>query len=70
MANQPTSVIFDIGKVLIDWDPRALYEKLIDDAEELDWFLKEVVSFEWHHEHDRGLPFDISLSQKAMDYPA
>lgn len=70
MADQPTSVIFDIGKVLIQWDPRALYEKLIEDKEELDWFLKEVVSFEWHHEHDRGLPFDISLSQKAMDYPA
>ena len=31
MRRQPTSVIFDIGKVLIEWDPRALFEKLIDD---------------------------------------
>ncbi len=69
MKKQPTSVIFDIGKVLIHWDPRCLYEKLIADPEELDWFLEEVVSFEWHHEHDRGLPFSVSLSQKAMDYP-
>ncbi len=69
MAQQPTSVIFDFGKVLIHWDPRHLYEKLIEDPEELEWFLSEVVNFEWHHEHDRGLPFSVSLSQKAMDYP-
>lgn len=69
MAKQPTSVIFDIGKVLIHWDPRCLYEKLIEDPEELDWFLEEVVNFEWHHEHDRGLPYAVSLSQRAMDYP-
>lgn len=69
MANQPTSVIFDIGKVLIYWDPKGLYEKLIDDPEELEWFLSEVVGFEWHHEHDRGLSFAVSLSQKAMDFP-
>ncbi len=70
MSQQPTSVIFDIGRVLIHWDPRHLYEKLIDDPEELDWFLSEVVSLKWHHEHDRGLPFAASLAQKAMEYPA
>ena len=69
MSNQPTAVIFDIGKVLIHWDPRTLFEKLITDAKELDWFLEEVVSFEWHHEHDRGMPFAASLAAKAMEYP-
>lgn len=70
MTQQPTSVIFDIGKVLIHWDPRHLYRKLISDREELDWFLDEVVSFEWHHEHDRGVPFAASLAQRALKYPA
>ena len=69
MKRQPTSVIFDIGRVLIHWDPRNLYEKLIDDPEELDWFLSEVVSFEWHHEHDRGMPYAASLAQRVMQYP-
>jgi len=69
MTNQPTSVIFDIGRVLIHWDPRHLYEKLIDDREELDWFLAEVVSLEWHHEHDRGTPYAASLAGKAIEYP-
>ena len=66
---QPTSVIFDIGQVLIHWDPRCLFEKLIADKEELDWFLADVVSFDWHHEHDRGVPFAASLAQKAIEYP-
>ena len=70
MSQQPTSVIFDIGKVLIDWDPRHLYQKLISDQEELDWFLDQVVSFEWHHEHDRGVPFAASLAQRTLEYPA
>ena len=69
MSQQPTSVIFDIGRVLIHWDPRHLYEKLIDDPEELEWFLEEVISFEWHHEHDRGMPYAVSLAQKAMEFP-
>jgi len=69
MTKQPTSVIFDIGRVLIHWDPRHLYEKLIADREELDWFLKEVVSFAWHHEHDRGVPYSPSLAGKALEYP-
>lgn len=69
MTGNPTAVIFDIGRVLIGWDPRHLYEKLISDSEELNWFLSEVVNFEWHHEHDRGLPYAVSLAQRAMKFP-
>lgn len=65
----PKAVIFDIGRVLIHWDPRYLYEKLIADPEELEWFLENVVNFEWHHEHDRGLPFAASLPQRALEFP-
>ena len=69
MDRRPAAVIFDIGRVLIHWDPRHLYEKLITDKEELDWFLAEVITFDWHHEHDRGMPFAVSLAQKALEYP-
>ncbi|HXV73953.1 MAG TPA: HAD family phosphatase [Sphingomonadales bacterium] len=65
----PTAVIFDVGRVLIHWDPRFLYKKLITDPEELEWFLREVVNFEWHHEHDRGLPFAAGLAQRALAFP-
>ena len=38
-----TSVIFDVGHVLYDWDPRILYERLFDDEQALDAFLRDVV---------------------------
>ena len=48
------AVVFDVGRVLFEWQLAALFEKLIDDRDELDWFLAHVVTEEWHFEHDRG----------------
>ena len=52
-----TSVIFDVGHVLYDWDPRILYERLFDDEQALDAFLRDVATREWHFQHDAGRPF-------------
>jgi 2-haloacid dehalogenase len=49
-----TTVIFDLGNVLLDWSPRRLYRTLIDDAAELDDFLTNVCSMAWHNAQDRG----------------
>lgn len=46
--------VFDLGGVLIDWDPRYLYRKLFADEEEMDAFLSTVATPEWHAEQDRG----------------
>jgi 2-haloacid dehalogenase len=50
----PHAVVFDVGHVLVDWDIRYLYEKLIPDPTQLDWFLTHVVTKAWHFEHDAG----------------
>jgi 2-haloacid dehalogenase len=50
------AVVFDVGRVLFQWQLGALFEKLIADRDELDWFLANVVTEEWHFEHDRGFP--------------
>ena len=63
------AVIFDIGNVLIEWDPRFLYEKLITDPGELDFFLSEVVTLEWHTEHDRGRSFKDGIDILSAKYP-
>lgn len=47
-------VVFDMGGVLIDWNPRHLYVKLIDDAAERENFLATVTTREWHGDQDRG----------------
>ncbi len=63
------TVVFDIGNVLLRWDPRFLYEKLIDDPEELDRFLETVVPLSWHTEHDRGRPFAESIAERQARFP-
>lgn len=56
MSATVRAVVFDFGGVLVDWDPRHLYRKLFDDPVEMERFLAEVCTSEWHLEHDRGRP--------------
>jgi 2-haloacid dehalogenase len=56
MPETPSAVVFDIGRVLFDWNLRYLFEKLIDDPAELDWFLANVVTEQWHFQSDGGRP--------------
>ncbi len=52
----PDTVIFDLGGVLIDWNPRHLYRKLIPDEIEREHFLAEVCSPDWNLQQDYGRP--------------
>jgi 2-haloacid dehalogenase len=63
------TVIFDIGNVLYRWDLRCLFAKLIDDPEELDWFLAHVVTPEWHFQHDAGRPFADMVAERSREFP-
>ncbi|MCK5576017.1 MAG: HAD family phosphatase [Sphingomonadales bacterium] len=65
----PKAVVFDFGRVLIDWDPRYLYSKVISDPAELNWFLANVVTLEWHFEHDRGRTFADGIAQLTARFP-
>ena len=51
----PTVVIFDLGGVLIDWDPRYLYRRLFTDADAMESFLAEVTTPAWNAEQDADL---------------
>jgi 2-haloacid dehalogenase len=62
-------VVFDIGGVLLDWDPRYLYRKLFDDDEDMNRFLDEVCTLEWHDAHDRGKPVELSCAELAVVHP-
>ncbi|MFZ5726329.1 MAG: HAD family hydrolase [Pseudomonadota bacterium] len=63
------SVIFDVGRVLFDWDLRHLFAKLIDDEAELEWFLTNVVTPQWHYQHDAGRPLADMLPELKADFP-
>lgn len=64
-----TSVIFDVGHVLYDWNPRVLYERLFDDERALDTFLRDVATRDWHFQHDAGRPFAETSAELAALHP-
>ena len=63
------AVVFDIGGVLLDWDPRHLYRGLIDNEVEMKRFLEEICTSEWHAAHDRGVPVAESCAALAAAHP-
>ena len=68
MAN-PGVVIFDVGNVLVDWQPALLYEKLIPDASVRAGFLRDVATKEWHFQHDAGRPFAETSAELIATHP-
>lgn len=64
-----TTVIFDVGNVLYQWDIRNLYAKLIDDADQLDWFTQNVVTPEWHYQHDAGRELAPMVAELIAKWP-
>jgi 2-haloacid dehalogenase len=67
---RPKVVVFDVGHVLVDWDIRYLYEKLIADPVQLDWFLAHVVTPDWHFEHDAGRDAADTTAELVAKFPA
>lgn len=63
------AVVFDVGRVLFHWQLEALFEKLIDDPQERGWFLENVVTEEWHFEHDRGRALAEMVPERIALYP-
>ncbi len=64
-----TTVVFDVGKVLFKWDLRYLFAKLIDDQQELGWFLSHVVTPQWHFQHDAGRPVAEMTAERTAEFP-
>ena len=63
------AVVFDIGGVLLEWDPEHLYRRLIPDAATRRWFLSQVCTPEWNAELDAGRSFDEACDELAGEYP-
>jgi 2-haloacid dehalogenase len=63
------AVVFDLGGVLIDWNPRHLYRQLFSDPDEMEDFLARICTPEWHHEHDLGADVTASCQRLAASHP-
>lgn len=48
------TIIFDLGGVLIDWNPERLFKKIFDDEAEMKYFLREICTPDWNEQQDGG----------------
>ena len=63
------AVVFDLGGVLIDWDPRHLYRQMFADPEEMEVFLRDVVSPDWNAEQDSGRTWAEATALLLDEHP-
>ena len=63
------TIIFDIGGVLVDWNPRYLYRKIFKTEEEIDWFLQNICTSEWNEQQDAGRSFEEATDELLAKFP-
>ena len=67
--NSPDTIIFDLGGVLIDWNPRYLYKKIFKTEQEITWFLENICTPEWNEQQDAGRSFEDATSELLAKFP-
>src|SRR4029453_9887737 len=62
-------IVFDIGRVLIHYDPNIPFSRLIPDAEERKWFFDNVCTHDWNIEQDRGRTWEEAEALLIAEHP-
>jgi 2-haloacid dehalogenase len=63
------TVVFDLGGVLVHWNPRYLYRKLFDDEHAMERFLADICTAEWNEQQDAGRPFHEATALLRAKHP-
>jgi 2-haloacid dehalogenase len=63
------TIVFDLGGVLIDWNPRYLYRKIFKTEEEITWFMENICTSEWNDQQDAGRSFEVATAELLAVYP-
>lgn len=69
MTTEIRHIVFDIGKVLLHYDPTLPYSHVIPDDAEREWFLANVCTHEWNIEQDRGRPWEEAEDLLIAEHP-
>ncbi|MCK7614075.1 HAD family hydrolase [Roseibium sediminicola] len=69
MTNPITTVVFDIGNVLVEWNPEHLYSRLIPDDAQRQVFLETVCTAEWNLQQDLGRPWPEAVAMLVQQHP-
>jgi 2-haloacid dehalogenase len=65
----PVGVLWDVGNVIVRWDPRTLYAKIFQEPAACDRFLSRVCTLAWHAETDRGVPAEENTRALIARFP-
>ena len=63
------AIIFDLGGVLIDWNPRYVYRTIFKSEEEIEWFLENVTTPKWNEQQDAGHPIHKATEELIAKHP-
>lgn len=63
------TIIFDLGGVLIDWDPRYMYRKIFAETEQMEWFLEHICTPDWNEEQDGGRSLQAAMDLLIGQHP-
>jgi 2-haloacid dehalogenase len=61
--------VFDLGGVLVHWDPRLLFSQVLDDGEDVDAFLDEIDFASWNQAQDAGKPWVEAVAEHTARHP-
>jgi 2-haloacid dehalogenase len=68
-VNNINTLVFDLGGVLIDWNPKYLYNKIIPDEKERRWFLSTICTPDWNEQQDEGRSLKEATEHLVGKYP-
>ena len=63
------TIIFDLGGVLIDWNPEYLYKKVFSNEQDMRFFLDNICTKEWNEEQDAGYPLEKATKDLIKKHP-
>lgn len=63
------NIVFDYGGVLVDWNPRYLYDNYFGDTERSQWFIDNICTNDWNATLDGGKPFDTGVAELTAKHP-
>jgi 2-haloacid dehalogenase len=63
------TVIFDLGGVLIDWNPRYLYKQIFNNDEDMNYFFEHICTSDWNEEQDAGRSLQEGTEYLVRQFP-
>jgi len=70
MKNNINTIVFDLGGVLVDWNPEYVYREVFNgDQEKVDWFLNNICTSDWNEEQDAGRTLREATENLVSQYP-